>query len=351
MRLSIILVVYNGLRYLPDCLSSLVSECLDYADSEVIVVDNASNDGSPEWIAANYPQLRLLRNTQNLGYAAGSNQGAAVANGEVLVILNQDTRVLTGWLKALMNGLSYEQDVGLSTSKLLLMSQPDRIHLCGQDVHYTGLSFGRGTLDTAGSYTQPHEVAAVSGASFAIRKTLWEQLGGFDETFFMYYEETDLCWRASLLGFSSWYIPDSLALHDAVLTPSPRAMYYSVRNRPILLVKHWKWATLIFMLPAIWLSELIEWIYAGRLGWRYLYAKLRAAIWLLRHPGQILKARCEAQATRTVSDASLLRKCIPQITPQVLSFNPIGQAWLHITNFLLVLNYRVAIKLAQWLKI
>jgi GT2 family glycosyltransferase len=350
-RASIILVVYNGMQYLSDCLGAVMEEQQAYPGCEVVVVDNASADGSVDWMATHYPAIRLLRNERNLGFAAACNQGAAAASGEALFFLNQDTRVQPGWLKTLVEGLYQGENVGLTTSKLLFMSRPEQINLCGQDILYTGMTFGRGTLRPSGEFNAPEEVGTVAGASFAIRRSLWEQLGGFDPAFFMYYEETDLSWRASLLGYSSRYIPDSVALHDAGLKPSPGAAYYSARNRQMLLWKHWKWTTLFLLMPAWFMTELVEWVYLMRLGSHYTTGKLRACAWLLAHPRQILRARRSAQMGRKVSDLQLLGQCTWRLSPRVLPISETGWGLIRMANGLLALNYRVCLKLAQWLKL
>ena len=348
---SIILVVYNGLQYLPDCLASLREECRAVPGSEVVVVDNASSDGSAGWIAEHYPEVRLLRQEKNVGFAGGSNLGAASAHGEVLVFLNQDTRVLPGWLNALVEGLANQENVGLTTSKLLIMRQPEQIHLSGQDVLYTGMTFGRGSRRAAHEFAEAQAVSAVSGASFAIRRELWERLGGFDEDFFMYYEETDLSWRAGLLGYSSWVMPESVALHDAGDRPSVRATYYSVRNRPRLLLKHWKWQTLVLISPALLLTELLEWAYLFQLGPRHAGSKLRAQAWLLAHLGQMRRARRRAQAGRVVKDAQLLVQCAYVLTPSREPGSAAGRALVQMANGLLRWNYTLALRLARGLKI
>jgi hypothetical protein len=348
---SIILVVYNGMQYLPDCLTSVMAECESYPGSEVVVVDNASSDGSDGWVAAQYPEVRLVRQQNNVGFAAGSNLGAASAHGDVLVFLNQDTKVLPGWLKALVEGLANQENIGLTTSKLLIMSQPEQIHLSGQDVLFTGMIFGRGSRRAANEFTEAQAVGAVSGASFAIRRELWERLGGFDEDFFMYYEETDLSWRAWLLGYSSWVIPDSVALHDAGDKPSVRATYYLARNRPRLLLKHWKWQTLVLISPALLLTELLEWAYLLRLGPRHAGNKLRAWAWLLAHLGQICRARRLVQAGRVVKDVQLLVQCAYALAPSKEPGSAAGRALVQIANGLLRLNRSIAVRLARGLNL
>ena len=205
MRASIIIVSYNGSIYLKSCIDSVTGEIT--IEDEIILVDNASTDGSASLVQENCPQVRIFHNDVNLGFAAACNQGADYANGDILIFLNQDTRVAPGWLAGLLKPLEQDPTLGLVTSKLLLMSHPDQIHMCGLDIHFTGFSFGRGFMCPSDGYNLPELVGAVSGASFAIRRCLWDQLEGFDKDLFMYYEDTDLCWRARLAGFSSLYSP------------------------------------------------------------------------------------------------------------------------------------------------
>lgn len=349
MGVSILLVVYNSADYLQDCLSSVAAEI--QPGDEVIVVDNASKDSSAALVKQNWPQVRLFQNNKNLGFAAACNQGAEYACQDILVFLNLDTRVHTGWLQALLDGLAQREGVGLVTSRLVWMSQPEKIQMCGQDVHYTGLAFGRGAMQPADRFAQSEAVGAVSGASFAIRKELWERLGGFDPLLFMYYEETDLSWRAALQGYSSWYIPESVVEHDAKFKPSPGAVYYSTRNRLILLAKHWKMLTLLLLSPALLLAELVEWVYLLRLGRGYAWGKLRAWGWLLGHIGAILHSRRRAQVGRRVSDAELLERCAVQLSPAVMPLGELAQGLVKIANRLFDWNYRLALAAARWLRL
>jgi GT2 family glycosyltransferase len=231
---SLIIVVYNGRPYLDGCLDSLRRTLP--AATEVIVVDNGSTDGSAALVRARMPEARLLVNETNRGFAAACRQGADQARGEFLVFLNQDVRAEPGWLEALLEPFR-DPTVGLTTPTILWMDDPERIQSCGQDVHYTGLVFARnfGASRAAVTGAPFADVAAVSGAAFAIRRKVWEELGGFTDMFYMYYEETDLSWRAGRAGYRCLHVPASVVYHAGRLDrPSPLALYCSFRNRILM---------------------------------------------------------------------------------------------------------------------
>lgn len=314
---SVIISAYNGRSYLPACLASLYNE-LEPQD-EVIIVDDNSNDGTIDYIRTNFPQSHLICNKLNQGFAAACNRGAAHAQGDILVFLNQDTRVEIGWLRGLVDALQ-DEEVGMATSQVRMMSSPDRLHLAGQAVHYTGLVFGRGHLDPADNWDEPADVAAVSGASFAIRRGLWEALGGFDDTFYMYYEETDLSWRTWLAGYRCRYIPGSRTCHDFQPgRPGWNRLYYSSRNRLLLLLKNLRLPTLFLLSPALLLAELIDWMIATRNGTIGLRAKLQGTLWILTHPVQITQTRNRARQKHAGQETLLLRELSYHVHPYPMS--------------------------------
>ncbi len=341
MKTSIVLVSYNGAGYLDECLASLLQEA--GRDDEIIVVDNASGDDSARLVLERWPQVRLFSNRTNRGFAAGCNQGARLASGEVLVFVNQDTRVAPGWLKALAAGLSEGDGVALATSQVLVMSQPERIQACGQEVHYTGLVFGRGFGATAGSLSGAETVGAVTGCSFAVRRDVWQELGGLDEALYMYYEETDLCWRARLRGYRSVCVPCSVVHHDyRPARPDSLRAYYSSRNRRIMLLKNWRSPTLLLLAPGLLLAEVAEWELAVRQGWAGIKAKLRADVWLVCHLSLVTRLHAAAQAGRTVSDAEILGERTRVVHPQELAVGPLGRVSMALGNALFALNHRLA---------
>ena len=301
---SIIIVNYNGGDRLEICLRSLLATAA--AGTEIILVDNASNDGSRERVADLFPQVGLICSPENSGFGAGSNFGAHAASGEYLVFLNPDTVVTPGWLEALVSALKADPGVGLATSKILLMCDPERINTCGNDVHISGLTLCRGMGMDSGSLNRPEDVAAVSGAAFAIRNDLFQTLGGFDEDFFLYMEDTDLSLRARIAGWRCILAPASRVFHDYALRIGPRKIFYQERNRYQMLLKTLRWPTLLLLLPTLLLAEVVTWGFAIRQRGAGCAEKLQAYNWVLANWRLILSKRRRVQGLRHVADRTLL---------------------------------------------
>jgi GT2 family glycosyltransferase len=286
---------------------------------EVIVVDNASTDGSASWLAQAHPEVRLTCTSENRGYGAGGNLGTRLARGRYLAFLNPDTTVEPGWLEALLAALEADPQAGLVTSRILLMEDPEHINTCGNDVHISGLTLCRGMGQPRDAFPHLEEVSAVSGAAFAIRKDLFESLGGFDERFFMYMEDTDLSLRARLAGYRCLYAPDSVAYHAYTLRFGPLKTYYQERNRYAMLLKCLRWRTLLTLLPALLLAEMVTWGFVLLRQRRNLGNKLRAYAWLLGHWPEVMQSRRRAQTDRRAGDRILL-----EATRHALAFEQAG---------------------------
>lgn len=211
MKASVIILTWNGLDYIAACLDAVLAQ--DYADVEVIVVDNASTDGTPEFVAERYPQVQLIRNERNLGFAAGNNIGMRAATGDVLALLNQDTEVHPGWLAALVETAS-DPHIGLVGCKLLY---PDGAiqHAGGHIVDARGSArhIGRGEAD-AGQYDAVQDVDFATGAALALTRATLTRIGPLDEGFTpAYYEDTDWCYRARAAGLRVVVCPQAVVTH------------------------------------------------------------------------------------------------------------------------------------------
>lgn len=304
-----IVVCTNERAYLLDCLPSLLGQ--DHPDFEVLVVDNASTDGSPELVERDFPAVRLVRNAANLGYVGANNAGFREARGALLVVVNPDTEAAPGWLSALDRGLAAHPEAGLATSRIALFDRRELLNTCGNVVHVTGIGFCRGLNRPLGSYPEPGPVASVSGCAFAIRREVLEEIGGFDEDFFAYVEDTDLSLRAALAGYSCLYVPDSVIYHRYALRMRPQKFFFLERNRLLLLLKHLRPGTLAALLPALLAGEFLTGGFALLRGPGYVAAKLRAWGWIARNRGRIRAGRARVQALRRVPDSQLLALLTP----------------------------------------
>lgn len=303
VRASVIIVNHNGAAHLAPCLASLAATG---GDREIVVVDNASTDGSARQAEQAFPGIRVVYNTANEGFGHGCNLGARHARGAYLAFLNPDTVVTAGWLEALIDALERHPRAGLATARLLLKGSRERLNACGNQVHVSGLATCRGMGRPAADYAREEEVSAVSGAAFVISRKLFDDLGGFDDGFFLYLEDTDLSLRARLSGRTCLYVPAAVVEHDYALRFGPRKTYYQERNRYLMLLKTFRWPTLLVLSPTLLLAEVVTWGFVLLRERRNLSNKLRAGGWILGHWGRVMRGRAQAQARRAVRDRDLL---------------------------------------------
>lgn len=213
--ISIIIVNHNTRDLLRQCLDSVRAQ--DFKDAEVIVVDNASSDDSVQMLEAHYPVVRLIRNIRNELFSKAQNQGIDSSNGDLILSLNSDCVLGKDYLKESLSAINLDRKIGMISGKILRMDK--------ETIDSTGLFLGRnrkpiergyGKKDK-GQYDRPAYIFGVSGACAFFRKDMLKDIkdehGYFDETFGMYYEDLDLCWRAMKKGWKAYYNPKALAYH------------------------------------------------------------------------------------------------------------------------------------------
>ncbi|MGH9159936.1 MAG: glycosyltransferase family 2 protein [Vicinamibacteraceae bacterium] len=309
---SVVVVTHNSADDITRCLSSLRLQT--WPRWELIIVDNASTDDTVARVQSSCPQARLIQSGENVGYAAGNNIGFAEARGDVLAVLNPDTQVSPGWLEPLVEALAHDPRVGLATPKIALIDRPDRINACGNAVTFAGLTVCRGLEAPVTAYTQAEDVAAVSGAAFVIRRDVLDAIGGFNDSFFTYYEDTDLSLRARVAGWRCRFVPASLVQHEFHFRMSPGKCYWIERNRYAALAHNLRWPTLVALIPALAFSELVVWTYVIGGGPRLIAAKLRSLRWLLTHLGELRRSHGAVQRLRRTPDRELLRSFTSRLT-------------------------------------
>jgi len=268
MKASVVIVTYNHRKYIKQCLESVMEQ----KPYEIVVVDNGS-DGTAEYVEENFPSVKVIKPEKNLGYAGGNNLGVRYATGEYVVILNPDTIVEKGWLKELVKPL--ENGKLITTSKILVYDG-SAINTCGNINHFTGLTFTRGLGEKPDKYRRQEYMSGFSGCCFAMRRKDFLELGGFDESFFIYNEDSDFSWRAHLKGFRVMYVPSSVIRHDYVLKVPPEKIYYLEKNRYMMLKKYLSRKDFLLLLPSFLLAELLTFGYAVKCGWKGVFYKLKA---------------------------------------------------------------------------
>jgi len=249
-RTSVVILNYNGLGVLPACLDAVRRQELD-GGFEVIVVDNASADGSAAWVRRHHPWVRLVEAGSNLGFAAGNNLGLRHSRGENAVLLNNDTAVRPGWLAALVSAADADPRAGAVTSKLMFMHRPGTIQNAGGLLLSDGSGGDRGTHQSdIGQFDRREEVFAFCGAGVLLRREMLEEVGAFDEAFFMYYEDLDLSWRMRMRGWRVIYEPAAVIDHVHAGSSgegSPFFIFHADRNRMFMVLKN---APIRFVLQA-----------------------------------------------------------------------------------------------------
>ncbi len=305
LPVSIIIVNYNSGNDLSCCLQSLFE--MDMKDAEIVVVDNASTDGSLVDIQSSFPQVHWISSSTNLGFGAACNLASGWGRGKYLAFLNPDTQVTPGWLDKVIAVLDANPKVGMVTPKILLKDSSERINTCGNDVHISGLTLCRGLGASQNEYNHMEAVDAVSGAAFVIRKELFELQKGFDECYFLYMEDTDLSWRVRLNGWQILFVPQAVVFHDYRLCFGPGKVFFQERNRYMMLLKCLEWRSLLALLPALLLAEIVTWGFCLLSDRHGLWEKCQAYVWLISNWRSVMKARRQTQSLRQVPDEFLLR--------------------------------------------
>ncbi|MGQ9502401.1 MAG: glycosyltransferase family 2 protein [Anaerolineae bacterium] len=253
---SVVIINWNGKEHLARCLASL--EAQTYRDFEIIVVDNGSTDGSVAFIQERFPTTRLICNDHNLGFARANNQGIAIAQGKYVAILNNDTQVVPQWLEALVHAAETYPEMGAFASLVLFRDKRDTIDSAGLTVSVLGHGIQNHLGEDRDRVGDVREIFGVSATAALFRRELLQDVGLFDEDYFMYYEDVDLAWRARLRGWRSLLVPEAVVYHAHSATAgrgSPFKKRLLTRNRLWTIAKDYHFPALVLFLPFIMAFE------------------------------------------------------------------------------------------------
>ncbi|MCX6744225.1 MAG: glycosyltransferase family 2 protein [Candidatus Parcubacteria bacterium] len=344
--MAIILVNYNGKKYLPDCLASLCN--LDYPqdDYKIIFVDNASTDDSLAYAQNSFPSLEFIKNNENLGFAAGNNVGMARAlaeNFDYLFLINQDTISEKDILTKLIQLAETDPQIAAVQPRLMLHPDQDKINSLGNSIHYLGFGFSGGGYQEFDGNLEPKEIAYASGAAVLIKKEVLEKIGLFAADFFMYHEDLDLGWRMRMAGYKIMLAPGAVVYHKYEFSKSIKKYYFMERNRFICLLENYKLGTLILVLPALLAMESGLFIFSIKSGFWREKLKVYGYFLSLNNWHKILGERREKTAKRVIGDAEIANLFTGKIEFQeidnwVLKYiaNPVFNAYWQIIRHLII---------------
>jgi N-acetylglucosaminyl-diphospho-decaprenol L-rhamnosyltransferase len=318
-RIAVVTVLYRCEKYMAGFFASLAE--VDYARDrlELHLVDNSTGDGTLaaarrelDRLGARLPAVIVHEPGANVGFAQGNNLAlrAIIARGnDYAFLLNPDATCEPGALREAVRVARATADLGSVQSLLVLGDRPEVVNTSGNHIHFLGFGYVGGYLDArAGVPAETREIAFSSGACVLLPVTALERVGLFDETLWLYHEDLDLGWRLRLAGLRNVLAPASVCRHHYEFSRSQSKWYWMERNRWIVVLKNYRLATVLLLLPAMLITDLGLVLMSAKAGW--LGSKLRSLAWFLRPSAwsYLWRGRRAIARLRRVSDRELLRR-------------------------------------------
>jgi GT2 family glycosyltransferase len=301
---SIVIVTWNGRQYLDACLRAVAAQ--EDVVAETILVDNASTDGTSDFVRGAFPWVRIVSLPENRGFTGGNNAGVREARGRVVALLNNDTVADPGWLRALVGGLDPGEGFALTTSRVVYMHDPAVVDSAGDGMLRAGGAFKRHHGGPAAAVGISQEVFGVCGAACAMPRAVWEELGGFDDSFFFSHEDVDLSYRARLLGYRCRYVAEAVVRHHGGVSigrASPLAVFHGQRNLEWVYLKNTPGALLWKTLPEHLLYDVAAAGHFARSGRLFDFLRGKAAA--LRGLPRVWRERGRIQRNRRVQPGAI----------------------------------------------
>ncbi|MGF7075896.1 glycosyltransferase family 2 protein [Mucilaginibacter sp. 3215] len=246
-KVAVVILNWNGVKYLKQFLPSVLSST--YPNLDIVMGDNDSSDDSVAFMRENYPSVRIIQNDKNYGFTGGYNRVLAQVDADYYILLNSDVEVIPGWIEPVIELMESDSLIAAAAPKIRSYAQKEYFEHAGAaggfiDKH--GYPFCRGRIfyeleKDNGQYEQSSEVFWASGASLFIKKSIWDEAGGFDESFFAHMEEIDLCWRLKNMGYKVMYCARSTIYHvggGTLNAENPFKTYLNFRNNLLLIKKN-----------------------------------------------------------------------------------------------------------------
>lgn len=317
-KVAIVIVNLNGKHYLERCLTSVFTQT--YPRFEVVLVDNGSTDGSVAFVRRHFPSTHVIEAGDNLGFAKANNVGIRATDTPLVATLNNDTWVEPDWLEQLVRVMESDPHIGTCASKMLFAHQPEIINSAGVCVDPVGIAWDRlGGVPEAQDVTEPIDVFAACAGAALYRREMLDEVGLFDEDYFIYLEDVDLSWRSQLMGWRTVYVPQARVYHvhsGTTREASPFKNFHLARNKVWTVVKNYPSPHFWLYLPLILLYDM------GSIPYTLLVrgdtAALRGRLAAFRRLSKIWRKRREIQQHRRVSFKKLQDTLSPLENPLAL---------------------------------
>ena len=258
MKTAVVILNWNGQKLLKQFLPSVIQHS---KESKIYVIDNASTDGSVQYLKSNYSAVEIIQLNENLGYAGGYNKGLQDVEEDIFILLNNDVQVTENWLNPILSTFENHKDIAVIQPKILDFNKPDYFEYAGAaggfiDAYAYPYCRGRifSTLEKdEGQYDNNLEIFWASGACFAIKRQVFDEENGFDETYFAHQEEIDLCWRIKNRDYKVWFCYESRVYHlggGTLKNLNPKKTYLNFRNSLYNIIKNVpdkKWFEVLFL--------------------------------------------------------------------------------------------------------
>ena len=311
--ISIIIVNWNGKKWLEKCFTSLSQQT--YKNFEIIFVDNNSHDDSVAYIKKHFPKTKIILNKDNRGFAGGNNDGLKTASGEYILLLNNDTWSPKDFLEKFIQAFDEIPNAGCVQSKMVLLADPRKTDLVGS--YWTDSSFlyyyGYQKDVDIKKFNTSMPFFTNKGASVMIPRKVIDELGLFDDDFWCYYEETDFCHKVWLAGYECWYYPKAVVHHagggTAIQFDNSLIQFHNFKNKLLSILKNFSGSSLVTIIPTyVVLNIGISFIWLGQGKTKHFAALYRSIWWNIQHLSQTLEKRKKVQALRKVSDSEINKK-------------------------------------------
>lgn len=269
MKVTVVIPNYNGLKFMKTCLDSLREQ--SYKEFQTLVIDNASEDGSYEFVKDNYPEVRLVRFKKNYGFSAAVNKGIDLSETPYVLLLNNDTEADRDFVLELVKGIEKSDDIFSCSSKMINFNNRELMDDAGDLYSVIGWGFQRGVGQSADKYKKDAEIFSACAGAAIYRKNVFDEIGKFDLKHFAYLEDLDVGYRAKIHGYKNMYCANAIVYHFGSGTSgskyNPFKVKLAARNNVYLIYKNMPFLQLAVNLPLILAGFLVKYMFFRNMGY------------------------------------------------------------------------------------